>query len=116
MALDQFDKIAAAEIAFYASVFCIAFFATIKHRSYRKQGWGLLLNFFLGKFFVVKSNPFISITNVRLILARIIGGSITIAYRTQSHPKTELIVAAIILSSIGLSQLLFTTNAFVTNV
>ena len=116
MTLDQYGKIAAAEIAFYVPVLCVAFFIALKNGFSHKNGWILLFMFSLGKFFVVKSNPFIRITNVRLILVRIIGGAITIAYRTQSHPQTGLVVAAIVLSSVGLSPLILATKAFVTKV
>jgi hypothetical protein len=48
MALDEFGKIAAAEIAFYVPVFCIAFFIALKHGFSRRLGWVFLFTFSLG--------------------------------------------------------------------
>jgi len=91
MTIDQFGKIAAAEIAFYVPVLCIAFFVTLKHGFSRRQGWVFLCIF---------------------SLVRIAGGATTLVYRTSSHPQTGVIIAATILSGIGLSPLLLATHGF----
>ncbi|KAF8526251.1 hypothetical protein BU17DRAFT_40796 [Hysterangium stoloniferum] len=92
MTLDPFGKIAAAEIAFYAPVLCIAFFVALRHGFSRRQGWVFLFIF---------------------SLIRVVGSAITLSYRTSSEPKIGLIIAATVLSGIGLSPLLLATHVFV---
>ena len=45
MTLDPFSKIAAAEIAFYVPVFCVAFSIALKHGFTYREGWLFLFTF-----------------------------------------------------------------------
>ncbi|KAF8586821.1 hypothetical protein K439DRAFT_1408240 [Ramaria rubella] len=92
MTLDQFGKIAAAEIAFYVPVFCVAFFIALKHGFARREGWVFLFTF---------------------ALFRIVGAALTLAVKVSSKPQIGLEIAAAVLSGTGLTPLLLATMGFV---
>ncbi|KAF8583035.1 hypothetical protein K439DRAFT_111065 [Ramaria rubella] len=93
--LDEFGKIAAAEIVFYAPVLCIAFFVTLKHGFSRREGWASLLIF---------------------SVVRILGAILSVVSKTELHPTTGLLITVGILQAMGLSPLLLATLGFVTNI
>ncbi|KAF8512493.1 hypothetical protein JB92DRAFT_3143732 [Gautieria morchelliformis] len=90
MALDQFGKIAAAEIAFYSLLICLAFFTALRHGFGRREGWVFLFTF---------------------SLVRLVGAAITVA--SKASPSIGLAIAAAVLSGIGLTPLLLATQAFI---
>jgi hypothetical protein len=110
MSLDQFGKIAAAEIAFYSPLLLFAFFTALRHGFGRQEGWVYLFAYSLGVFYL---RDLINITD-KLSIVRIVGAAVTIASKTPSSSQTGLAVAAAVLSAIGLSPLLLATQAFVT--
>ncbi|KIJ41247.1 hypothetical protein M422DRAFT_255753 [Sphaerobolus stellatus SS14] len=93
--LDQFAKISAAEIAFYTPVAIVAFIVALRHGFTRRQGWVFLFTF---------------------SIVRIIGAVLTLIYRLQTIPSTGLVIAASILSGVGLSPLLLATHGFVAQI
>jgi hypothetical protein len=56
MSLDQFGKIAAAEIAFYTPLLLVAFFITLRHGFGRREGWIFLFTFSLSMSFLLKNH------------------------------------------------------------
>jgi hypothetical protein len=110
MSLDQFGKIAAAEIAFYSPLLLFAFFIALRHGFGRQEGWVYLLTFSLGVFHL---RGLINVAD-KLSIVRIVGAALTIASETPSPSQLGLTIAAIALSAVGLAPLLLSTQAFLT--
>ncbi|KIJ34914.1 hypothetical protein M422DRAFT_34854 [Sphaerobolus stellatus SS14] len=90
--LNDFGKIAIAEIIFYIPVLLISLGVTFKHGFSRKVGWVLLVIF---------------------ATIRILGAVLLIITQTQSNPSSGIITTAGIVQSIGLSPLIVATLGFV---
>jgi len=93
--LNEFGKLAIAEIIAYIPVTCISFFVALRHGFSRKAGWILLFVF---------------------ATIRDTGGVLTIITQADSNPSTGLLTVSGILQALGLSPLLMSTLSFVSNI
>ena len=110
MPFDQFGKIAAAEIVFYTPLFIVSLFIALRHGFGRQHGWVYLFIFCLS---VLQLQIPSKYTN-ELPIVRLAGAAISIASRISSTDQVGLVVAAAVLSGIGLSPLLLATQGFIT--
>ncbi|KIJ50944.1 hypothetical protein M422DRAFT_244898 [Sphaerobolus stellatus SS14] len=89
MTFDSFAKVAVGEVICYVLLTPLTFFVVRKQVG--REGWNNLLVF---------------------CVVRLTVGIITLIYKSQVVPKESLVIAATVLSSLGLSPLLLATNAF----
>jgi len=110
--LNNFGKLAIAEIVFYIPVLAMALVVTIKHGFNRRVGWILLFIFSQG---ILPFSMFLLSIYSRIVsIVRILGAILSIVSQTSKNPSDGLLTAAGIVQSLGLSPLLLTTAAFVT--
>ncbi|GJJ08727.1 hypothetical protein Clacol_002946 [Clathrus columnatus] len=92
MTLNQFGKLAIAEIVFYIPIIVVAFIVTLRHGFNRKAGWVLLLSF---------------------AVIRFVGSILAVVAQDEANPSSTLLTVAGILQALGLSPLLLATFAFI---
>jgi len=111
--LNDFGKLAVAEIFFYIPVLAAAIFVTIKHGFNRRAGWLLLLLFAIGKY-CCQARISESVAH-RYFTVRILGSVLLIISQTTNNPSNGLLTAVGIVQGLGLSPLLLTTTSIIGN-